>query len=112
MKPFLLIVASVFFYQNANAEWSLYGTPSHFRLYDGSTFLGTHSALSVSDTESKCGNTNNPGQYSFKAGEVYTAPLVSMILAAEMSGRQIRVYMSGTCFENRPEINGVDIADN
>jgi hypothetical protein len=68
--------------------------------------------MSGTDNQAKCGNSDNPGQFSMDITKNYSNSVLSMLLSAEMAGRSVKVFMSGGCFENRPEINGVHVIDN
>lgn len=99
------------FCNQAYAAWSTPGTTSGFRIYNGTTVLARLSSLSEADNLAACGNANSPGQFSFPVGQVYTDALISMILTAEMGGRSIKVFLTGACVLDRPEINGVELVD-
>jgi hypothetical protein len=105
----LIYIASI---TSASAEWSGPGTISNLRLYNGYVILASLSSLSSTDGQSKCGNSDNPGQFGLDINQSYSNSVLSMLLSAEMAGRSVKVYMSGGCFENRPEINGIHVIDN
>lgn len=92
-------------------EWSSEGDISRLRLHAGSTYFGGHSGLSSSNSQAACNSTSNAGEFSFGVGADYSDSLLSMLLAAEMGDRKVKVYLSGGCLGNRPEINGLEIQD-
>jgi len=73
--------------------------------------LGSLSSLSATDSQAACGNTTNAGQFSYAINNVYSNTLQSMVLAAELAARNIKVFMTGACLEGRPEINGAWVID-
>ena len=48
-------------------------------------------------------------EFTFLVRKPSTEHLASIILAAEMNNRKIRVFVTGDCLGNLVEINGVEI---
>jgi hypothetical protein len=93
------------------AAWSSAGEISRLRIYNGNIVLSSLSSLSADYNLTSCGNTSNSGQFSFSLNQQNSNALLSMLMSAELAGRKVQVYLTGSCVENRPEINGVQIVD-
>lgn len=104
MLLFLMFSGSTY-----GAGWSATGETNDLRVHSGTNVFATLSSLTTDDNQESCGNTHNAQQFSFSIAETYSDHLLSMLLSAEMAGRQIQVYLTGECVGNRPEINGVKI---
>jgi len=96
---------------SAYAEWSGSGDISNLRLYNATVILAGLSSLSTTESQAYCGTTSNGGQFSLAIDKPYSNLVQSMILSAEIAGRTIKVHLTGTCLEGRPEINGAWVID-
>lgn len=94
-------------------EWSQSGYTSDYRVFsssNGSVVFASLSSLDSTYNQQICGNSNNAGQFSFYIFEDVTSKgLMSILLSAELANRQVQVYLTGNCTQNRPEINGARI---
>ncbi|GAB6096164.1 hypothetical protein JCM14469_24170 [Desulfatiferula olefinivorans] len=97
------------------AQWTDAGTTSNLRIFttgDQVSFvLASLSSLSSEVNQSVCGNIDNPGQFSMPLDKPYSDALLTLLISSELAGRSIKVFLTGACFGNRPEINGVQIVD-
>jgi hypothetical protein len=96
---------------NCYAAWSGTGSLSNLRIWQGRTVLGQLSSMSGDDSQAACGSTANARQFGFSLSQQNAGALLSMLLSVDASNTKIKIYMTGNCVENRPEINGVWITD-
>ncbi|WXG53368.1 MAG: thrombospondin type-1 domain-containing protein [Candidatus Sedimenticola sp. (ex Thyasira tokunagai)] len=111
-KSFVSLLFLLFFEISAShAGWSEEGIISHLSIHSGNAIFASLSSLSASDTQAACSTTNNAGQFGFGLGELYSQPLLSMLLSADMASRPVSVFLTGECIQGRPQINGLKIVD-
>jgi len=110
MKHFNIFAAIIFLLTSGNAfaAWGNPGSVSNVRLFDGKVFLASLSSVKGDKEAPKCVVDT---QFSFKLGMPYTDSLLSILLAAKMAEKKIRVDFTGQCEEGRPEINGIQIVN-
>jgi len=102
---FLSDVQSIF----ANAGWSVSSTVTDLRIYDGRAVFGNLPDLAEVPI---CPN-GDPSVKQFRL--LVDIPLFSetyaILLAAQVSGGQVRVYYTGECVSGRALINGARLVN-
>ena len=110
MKKLLTIfIGCILYVGNVSAEWSEWGDITKFGLSSGVFFFGELSNLTSENNLKICDSNPEKVEFTFLVGKPSTEHLASIILAAEMNNRKIRVFVTGDCLGNLVEINGVEI---
>jgi hypothetical protein len=109
MKKLLIALSFSLLASTAFSDWSSEGTLSSLRIHNGASILANFPSLSSEQVESICGSEGIPGQISVNLDDNHSSSILSMMLSAEMAERKVKVFLSGSCYQQRIHINGVSI---